>query len=137
MVISTFDVMMKAQHITICRIILSIVLALVVVWSIFGGNPLLVAVAIITGLAITILLRRKDERSQVNERIQLINEKASTATVRIFVLGVALVGNVLLALDSSGYAGLASLGYTLLYSACALMILNMIFGVYYRRKYGG
>jgi len=128
---------MKTRKLALCRAILSIILAIVVVWSISAGNSILVAVAIITGLAVTIILRRKDERIRVDERIQLINEKSSTATVRIYVLGATLVGVVLLALDNSGYDGLSPSGFTLMYSACALMILNLIFGSYYRRKYGG
>lgn len=128
---------MKTQKLALCRIILSIILTCVVVWSILVGNSILVVVAIITGLAVTIFLRRKDERIRVDERIQLINEKSSTATVKVYVLGATLVGGVLLALDNSGYVGLSISGFTLLYSACALMILNLIFGSYYRRKYGG
>jgi uncharacterized membrane protein len=117
--------------------ILSIILVCVIVWSISVGNSILVVVAIIAGLAVTILLRRKDERIHVDERIQLINEKSATATVKIYVLGATLVGGVLLALDSSGYAELSQSGFTIMYSACALMILNLIFGSYYRRRYGG
>jgi uncharacterized membrane protein len=128
---------MKTRKLTLCRMILSILLACVVVWSISVGNSILVVVAIIAGLAVTILLRRKDERIHVDERIQLINEKSATATVKIYVLGSTLVGGVLLALDNSGYAYLYQSGFTLMYSACALMILNLIFGSYYRRKYGG
>jgi uncharacterized membrane protein len=117
--------------------ILSIILAIVVVWSVLVGNSILVVVAIITGLAVTIFLRRKDERIRVDERIQLINEKSATAVVKIYILGATLVGGVLLALDNSGYDGFSPSGFTLIYSACALMILNLIFGSYYRRKYGG
>jgi uncharacterized membrane protein len=128
---------MKTRKLALCRMILSIILTCVVVWSISVGNSVLVVVAIIAGLAVTILLRRKDERIRIDERIQLINEKSATATVKIYVLGATLVGVVLLALDNSGYAELSQSGFTLMYSACALMILNLIFGSYYRRKYGG
>lgn len=128
---------MKTRTLALCRMILSIILACVVVWSISVGNSVIVVVAIIAGLAVTILLRRKDERIRVDERIQLINEKSATATVKIYVLGATLVGVVLLALENSGYAELSPSGFTLMYSACALMILNLIFGSYYRRKYGG
>jgi uncharacterized membrane protein len=121
---------MKTRKLALCRMILSIILACVVVWSIAVGNSILVVVAIIAGLAVTILLRRKDERIRIDERIQLINEKSATATVKIYVLGATLVGGVLLALDNSGYAELSQSGFTLMYSACALMILNLIFGSY-------
>ncbi len=128
---------MKNQKLTLCRIIISIILACVVAWSISVGNSILVVIAILIALAATIFLRRKDERILVDERIQLINEKSSIATVRVFIIASTLVGAALLALDNSGFADLSQSGFTLLYASCALMILNMIFGIYYRRKYGG
>ena len=67
------------------------------------GNIIIPVFAILAGLVFMTILRRKDERILIDERIQMINEKASTMTMRL----------------------------------CALMILNMIFGTYYKRKYGG
>jgi uncharacterized membrane protein len=128
---------MKNRKLAICRVILSIILAIVVLWSVHFGNSILVVVAIVVGFALSILLLRKDERLRADERIQLINEKSATATLNTYILGITLVGAVLLALDNSGYVGFSSLGYTLMYSACALLILNVAFGIYYRRKYGG
>jgi uncharacterized membrane protein len=128
---------MKIQKLAIYRAILSIVLAIVVIWSIRFGNSILVVVAIMAGFAGSLLLLRKDKTVRGDERIQLINEKSSTATLSTYILGITLVGVVLLTLDNSGYSGLSSPGYTLLYSACVLLVLNMIFRIYYRRKYGG
>ncbi|PVX25415.1 MAG: hypothetical protein CW716_07985 [Candidatus Bathyarchaeum sp.] len=128
---------MKGRTLTICRAILSIILASVVAWSISVGNSISVIIAILIALVVTILLRRKDERILVDERIQLINEKSSIATVRVFIVALTLVGAALLALDNSGFADLSQSAFTLLYASCALMIVNMIFGIYYRRKYGG
>jgi len=101
------------------------------------GDSIILVISIITGFALTIILARKQEKIIADERIQLINEKASTITLRTSILGTSLLGFVLLGLDNIGYAELSPLGFNLLYSACALMILNMIFGIYYRRKYGG
>ena len=128
---------MKVRKLAICRATLSIILAIVVLWSIHLGNSILVVAAIITGLAISFILLRKDKSVRADERVQLINEKSATATLSTYVLGVTLVGVILLALDNSGYNGLSTSGYTLLYTACALMILNIFFSLYYRRKYGG
>ena len=128
---------MKNRKLAICRAILSIILTVVVLWSVHFGNSILVVVAIIAGFAVSLLLLRKDKTVRGDERIQLINEKSATATLSTYILGITLVGVVLLTLDNSGYSGLSTSGYTLLYSACALLVLNMIFGIYYRRKYGG
>ena len=128
---------MKTRKLTLCRVILSIILAILVVWSISVGNSIAVVIAILISRAVTIFLRRKDERILVDERIQLINEKSSIATFRVFVVASTLVGAVLLALDNSGFADLAQSAFTLLYASCVLMIAHMIFGIYYHRKYGG
>jgi uncharacterized membrane protein len=128
---------MNGKKPAVCRAILSIILSIVVLWSIQTGNTILVVVAIMTGLALSIILLRKDERARVDERIQLINEKSATATLTTYILGITLVGVILLTLDNSGHTGLSSSGFTLLYSACALMVLNIIFALYYRHKYGG
>jgi uncharacterized membrane protein len=128
---------MKIRKLVICRAILSIILAIVVLWSIYFGNSILVVVAIIAGFAGTLLLLRKDKTVHGDERIQLINQKSATATLSTYILGISLIGTVLLALDNSGYGGLSSSAYALLYSACGLLVLNVFFGIYYRRKYGG
>ena len=127
---------MKTRMVTIFRAIISIILTLVVVWSIRAGNSILVVVVIFIGFVASFLLR-KEERVRVDERIQLINEKSATATLNSFILGITLIGVVLLTLENSGYAGFSLPGFTLLYSSCALMILNMIFRIFYRQKYGG
>lgn len=128
---------MKTQQLTLCRVIISIILACTVAWSILVGNSVFVLIAILTALAATIILRRKDERIVIDERTQLINEKSSIVAIRICTFGAALVGGVLLALDNSCFADLSREGFTLLYVSCALMIVSMILGIYYRRKYGG
>ena len=128
---------MKTRNLAICRSILSIIQAIVVIWSVHFGNSILVVVAIIAGFAISLLLLRKDKTVSGDERIQLINEKSATATLSTYILGITLVGVVLLTLDNSGYSGLSSSGFTLLYSACVLLVLNLFFGICYRRKYGG
>ena len=128
---------MKTRKLALFRAILSIVLIITVLWSIRIGDSILVVVAIITGFAISFLLLRKDESIRSDERIKLINEKSATATFSTYILGITLVGTVLLALDNSGYVGLSSSAYALLYSACGLLVLNVVFGIYYRRKYGG
>jgi uncharacterized membrane protein len=128
---------MKTKKLTLYRILFSIILASMFLYAVLVGDSILLIFSIMAGFVLTIILARKQEKIIVDERIQLINEKSATAVIRIYILGATLVGVVLLALDNSSYAGLSPSGFTLLYSACALMILNMIFRIYYRRKYGG
>jgi uncharacterized membrane protein len=121
---------MKTRKLALFRAILSIVLVITVLWPIRVGTSLLVVVESITGFPISFLLLRKDESIRSDERIKLINEKSATATLSTYILGITLVGTVLLALDNcGGYVGLSSSAYALLYSACGVLILNVVFGI--------
>ena len=128
---------MKLQKLTLYRILATIIIATTFLYAMLIGNSMLIVFSIITGFILTITLARKQQKIIVDERTQLINEKSSTMTMRTFVAGASLLGFILWGLDYIGYAELYPLSFILLYSACALMILNMIFGSYYRRKYGG
>jgi uncharacterized membrane protein len=128
---------MKAKKPTRYRILFSIIVASMFLYAVLVGDSMLLVFSIIAGFALTLILARKQEKVIVDERIQLINEKASTTTLNTFILGASLLGFALLGLGNIGYAELSQLGFNLLYSACALMILNMLFRTYYRRKYGG
>jgi uncharacterized membrane protein len=128
---------MKTQKLTLYQILFSIILIAVFIYAVLVGDSILLVFSIMAAFALTLILARKQEKIIVDERIQLINEKASTITLNIFILSSSALGFILLGLDNIGYAELSQLGFNLLYSACALMILNLIFGSYYRRKYGG
>jgi uncharacterized membrane protein len=107
-------------------------------WLITIGNPLLPVILVAFGFTFTRILVRKDKRTLVDERAQLINQKASATSMYVFLLGTTIVGLVLVTLSNGGYpASFSSIGYTLMYSAISLLLLSLIFGVYYRRKYGG
>jgi uncharacterized membrane protein len=128
---------MKTKKLTLYRILFSIILVSMFLYAVLVGDSILLVFSIMAGFALTLILARRQEKSIVDERIQIINEKASTITLNTFILGASLLGFVLLGLGNIGYTELSQLGFNLLYSACALMVLNMIFRIYYRRKYGG
>ena len=120
-----------------CEIIVALALGITVTWSISVGDLVLPVIAVTVGLGVILLLRRRIEEVTVDERVHLIHERASTMTVQVFGVITVLVGFVLIALSNSGYADFSQSGFTLVYSACALLILHLIFRHYYRRKYGG
>ena len=104
------------------------------------GDLWRLVIAVTVGLGAILLLlclRRQIEEVTVDERVHIINEKASTRALQVFELITVLVGFVLIALSRSGYTDFSQSGFTLVYSACALLILHLIFRHYYRRKYGG
>lgn len=106
-------------------------------WSISVGNIVLLVVAFIVGPVALYLLRSRVEEVMEDERVHLIHEKASARTVQIFGVTMASFGAILIALSRSSYADFSQSGFTLVYSACVLLMLHLIFRSYYRRKYGG
>jgi len=128
---------MNTRKFAWCEVIVALALGIIVTWSISVGDLVLPVIAVTVGLGVILLLRRRIEEVTVDERVLLINEKASTRAVQVFGAITVLVGFVLIALSSSGYADLSQSGFTLVYSACALLMLHLIFRHYYRRRYGG
>lgn len=129
---------MNHTIVTICRVAIAATLGVLIPWVITLGNPFLPLILIASGTVVTWILVRKDQKTLVDERAQMINQKASTASMAVFLLGTTGVGLALVTLSNGGYpAYFSSMGYTLMYSACALLILSLIFGTYYRHKYGG
>lgn len=120
-----------------CEIVVAVILGIVVTWSVSVGDLVLPVIAVTVGLGAVLLLRRRIEEVTVDERVHAIHEKASTRAVQVFALVTVSVGFVLIALSRSGYADLSQSGFTLVFSACALLILHLIFRHHYRRKYGG
>jgi uncharacterized membrane protein len=69
-----------------------------------------------------------------DERTQLINEKASTMTLGIFIAVIIYVGIIILALRNS-FPEWTLTGYTLIGSAVVCLAIYGISRIYYSRKY--
>jgi uncharacterized membrane protein len=129
---------MNHKIVTVCRVAVAATMGVLIPWIIATGNPLLPVILIAAGMTFLWFLVRKDQQTLVDERAQLIKQKASATSMSVFILGTTIVGVVLVTLGNGGYpASFSSVGYTLMYSACVLMFLSVIFGIYYRHKYGG
>jgi uncharacterized membrane protein len=128
---------MNWKELTWCRIIVVLVMGALIGWSVSVGNIALLLVAFLAGPVALYLLRRRLDGVTEDERIHLIHEKASARTVQVFAVITASLGAILIALSRSGYVDSSQSGFTLVYSACALLVLHLLFRIYYRRKYGG
>jgi len=128
---------MNRKELTWYRIVIVLVMGALIGWSVSVGNIVLLVVAFIVGPVALYLLRSRIEEVMEDERIHLIHEKASARAVQVFAVITASLGAFLITLSRSGYADFSQSGYTLVYSACALLILHLIFRGHYRKKYGG
>ena len=128
---------MNRKEFTWYGTIIMLILISPVSWSISVRNFVLPVIAIILVLTVLFFLRSRVKEVTVDERMHLIHEKASRMTVQVFGLITVLIGFVLIALSRSVDADFSQSGFTLVYSACALLILHLVFRRYYRSKYGG
>lgn len=128
---------MNRKELTWGRIIVVLVMGALIGWSVSVGNIVLLMGAFVVGPVALYLLRSRTEEIIEDERIRLIHQEASARTVQVFAVITASLGAILIALSRGGYANSSQSGFTLVYSACALLIMHLIFRGYYRRKYGG
>jgi len=121
----------------LCGIAVTIAVGALIGWSVLAGNSMLLLVAVIVGMVLLYLCKSRVEEVIEDERVYRISEKASRRTLQVFGLTIAVIGIALVVLSKSGYAELTQAGLALVYSACGLLVLYLIFYGYYSRKYGG
>jgi uncharacterized membrane protein len=126
---------MTRKTLRISTAVISVVLALVVGWSIITGNFVVPIVAVVLAIGLSYLLRRATKDVTRDERTTLLYEKAAGATIRFCVPVAAFVGIILFALRERLSTELVSAGYVLAYVACVLLLVHLAFYSYYSRKH--
>jgi len=117
-----------------CGIAIAIAIGASVGWSVTTGNYLLPLAAVVAGMALKYLCRRRVTEVMEDELIYRISEKASYMTLRVSLVAMAVIAAVLIALSKSGYAEFRQIGLTLAFAVCAMLILHISFYGYYSRK---
>jgi len=126
---------MTRKTLRILTAVISVVLALVVGWSITAGNFIVPIIAVVLAIGLSYLLRRATKDVTRDERTTLLYEKAAGATIRFCVPLAAFVGIILFVLRQRLSAELVSAGYVLAYVACVLLLVHLAFYSYYSRKH--
>lgn len=124
----------KRKHFNAIGLILIAVLGAVIGQSIKAGDPVMPVIAIAAGTGLMYLLKRRVDEIVEDERIYRMGEKASYAAFKVFVMAIAVIGVVFVALSRGVDPVFEQTGYTLLISMAALMGLYMLFYGYYSRK---
>ncbi|MCD6530320.1 DUF2178 domain-containing protein [Candidatus Bathyarchaeota archaeon] len=125
---------MDRKKFTYCQAAIGAFIGALVGWSIATRNMTLPMLAITVGLILDRLCRGRVTEVVEDEMILRISEKASRRALQVFVAASGVVGVVLTTLRGGEYARLAQAGYTLAFSACALLMLYLVFYGYYNRK---
>ena len=128
---------MSYNNYRLFKAFLVIIVAVLVGWAVPNGNPYIPISAALAAMVIMLLFRRSVKEVIVDERIYSIANRASRATFQIGVIIMALVGATLVALGYGDYPKVEPIGFTLIYSACGILVLYVISYSIYNRKYGG
>jgi len=127
---------MNRQQFTLCGIIIIACMGAIFAWSITRGNAILPIVAVILGITALYLCKSRVDEIIEDERDYKIAEKASRVALQIFTVSLVVIGISLRALSQNGHPEMAQVGLTLVFAACALLMLYSVLYGYYNRKYG-
>ncbi len=114
-----------------------IIIAVLVGWAVPAGKAYIPVPAALIGMVALLFIRRGVKEVVVDERTYNIANLASRAAFQITALAMVLIGATLVALGNGKYAGAEPIGFTLIYSACGLLVVYLIGYSYYNRKLGG
>lgn len=123
------------ENYKIIRIITTIFVAIVAGISVELGEIIPGILAIVTGGMVSYIYKRTTDETLEDERIVKISEKASRIAMVLFSISIAIIGLFFITMRKQ-YPDLIQMGYTLAYSAVALLGLYYIFYGYYNKKYG-
>ncbi len=126
---------MARKTLRIWTVVISVVLALAVGWSIATSNFVVPIVAVLLAIGLSFLLRRATKDATRDERTTLLYEKAAGATIRFCVPVAAFVGLILFTFRDRLSVELVSAGYVLAYVACVLLLVHLAFYSFYSRKH--
>ncbi|MCD6589966.1 DUF2178 domain-containing protein [Candidatus Woesearchaeota archaeon] len=120
---------MDRKQFAIYAALVCAIMGAVVGYGVSKGNALLPVIAFSIGIVLIVLGKRGVKEVMEDERTHRISEKASRRIYQVFVMGAALAGTILIALNKH-----IEVGYTLAFSACALLVLYLVLYSYYNKK---
>lgn len=126
---------MSKKTFTIYKIITVIVVSFVTSVSVNSGNWYLPIAFFVTAWVFLFVLRKKVKEVITDERDYRLAGKASMHAMTTYNV-LAVISGLILYISEKDNAVLFSVGSTLLYSACALMIIYSILFKIYERKDG-
>ncbi len=126
---------MNAKTYSLLMRVIAVALAALIAASVVRALPLYVPLlAVMAVLVAAVIIRRQVKEVMSDERNRRIDEKATSASYRIFtILGAAFALVVLMLRNSlPSWAGVA--GETVAYSVCGLMLLHLASSRFYSSK---
>ena len=123
------------ENYKIVRVIITMFVAVVAGISATIGEIIPAILAIVIGGMVSYIYKRTTDETLEDERIVKISEKASRMAMVLFSISIAIIGLFFITMRNQ-YPDFIQAGYTLSYSAVALLALYYVFYGYYNKKYG-
>ncbi len=123
------------ENYKIVRVIITMFVAIVAGISATIGEIIPAILAIVIGGMVSYIYKRTTDETLEDERIVKISEKASRMAMVLFSISIAIIGLFFITMRNQ-YPDFIQAGYTLSYSAVALLALYYVFYGYYNKKYG-
>lgn len=120
------------------RAIVAMTVSIIVSIGVFAENVVLPILGMLIGSIILLTVQKNvdvDAGVVEDERTALIIYKASRMAFIVFMLSTTTIGVILFALRNS-YPQYISVGFTLIFAACTLLIIYTGFCSYYSSKHG-
>ena len=126
---------MSAKTYKICTLVIGMALVALIAWSIVTEMPAVIPIlGFVVGLLLMRLCRHYTKEVMEDERIQKINEKASSISYRISTILMVGFAIVFIALRHTLPYELEIAGITLSYTACAIMLIHLANYYFYKSK---
>ena len=116
-----------------CRKAVAAAVGMAVGISVALGNLLIPLAAVLIGIVILYLCRRRVKEELSDERNRQIGGKAARFTIAILGPVMAVLGTILLTLSRSGSLQYEQAGLTLAYTACVLVVLYDVLYYYFEK----
>ena len=123
------------ENYKIVRVIITMFVAIVAGISATIGEIIPAILAIVIGGMVSYIYKRTTDETLEDERIVKISEKASRMAKVLLSFSIAIIGLFFITMRNH-YPDFIQAGYTLSYSAVALLALYYVFYGYYNKKYG-
>ncbi|PKK85519.1 MAG: hypothetical protein CVT48_05085 [Thermoplasmata archaeon HGW-Thermoplasmata-1] len=125
---------MNKQKFMFLGVLITLAVTAMVTISVIRGNAVIPIAAVILGLALISLCRRKLENEIDREKLREVSKDASRITLPVFGTAMVVVGAVFMALSRGGYLDLMEVGQVMTFTACGLIIIYFVVYLYYSRK---
>ena len=123
---------MTEKQLRFIRVLVAAILAVIVSQALIRNNFILGAISVVIASLILLILRKRVKEVVADERDYKIAGDTARWTLSIFAIGGWLFSFALITMREVK-PGYEIAGFTLSYAICALLLINMVVGLFFRR----